>query len=327
MRLKPALFMVGAALFWAGNYVVGAVAVRSMSPFDLTFLRWVIAAVPLLVIAQLVEKPRWGAVFRAWPLLVLLGVLGMLGYNLLLYEALNFTTPAGASLINAANPATMALLAVLLTRERLGGRAVLGIAVSFAGVLLILSGGDIGTLLALDVNLGQALMLGAIVVFSLYSIWGRLLRSVPPITATAAQAVAVLVVMSPFAVVNGVQLPTEPEPLLALLYIGIFPSVGAYVLWNLALRNTAPSVAGIFLNLVTVFTVLLGLFLGDAVPLIDLIGGVIVIVGVVVTSMAGGGTRPAGSSTDEPVRKTGEGNISPSSTVATGEKTENGPHD
>lgn len=327
MRVRPAVFMVGAALFWAGNYVVGAVAVRSMSPFDLTFLRWVIAAVPLLVIAQLIEKPRWGAVIRAWPLLVLLGVLGMLGYNLLLYEALNFTSPAGAALINAANPATMALLAVLLTRERLSGRAVAGIVVSFAGVLLILSGGDPRTLLALDVNVGQALMIGAIIVFSLYSIWGRLLRSVPPITATAAQAVMVLLVMSPFAIANGVQVPTEPEPLLALLYIGIFPSVGAYVLWNLALRDTAPSVAGIFLNLVTVFTVLLGLLLGDAVPLVDLVGGAIVIVGVVLTSRAGARTRQAGSSPDRVLRKPREGNISPSSTVGTGDTTEDGPHD
>lgn len=330
MRLKPALFMVGAALFWAGNYVIGAVAVRTMTPFDLTYLRWVIAAVPLLVIAQLIEKPRWRPVFRAWPLLVLLGALGMLGYNLLLYAALNFTTPAGASLINAANPATMAVLAVLLTRERLRGRAVLGIAISFVGVLLILSGGDLGTLLALDVNLGQALMLGAVVVFSLYSIWGRLLRDVPPITATAAQAVLVLVVMTPFALANGVQIPTEPEPALALLYIGIFPSVGAYVLWNLALRDTAPSVAGIYLNLVTVFTVVLGLLLGDAVPLIDIIGGAIVIVGVLVTSRAAaaaGKRAPVASTGRSAASGAAAGNMLPPPSVGHRETTKDGSYD
>jgi drug/metabolite transporter (DMT)-like permease len=309
VRLKPALFMVGAALFWAGNYVVGAVAVRTMSAFDLTYLRWAIAVIPLLLIAQLVERPDWRAVVKAWPLLLLLGGLGMLAYNLLLYAALNFTTAAGASLVNAANPATMALLAVLLTRERLRGRAVVGIALSCAGVLLILSGGDPGALRALDVNVGQALMVGAVVVFSLYSIWGKLLRNVPPITATAAQAVLVLVVMSPVALANGVTVPTDPEPLLALVYIGLFPSVGAYVLWNLALRDTAPSVAGIYLNLVTVFTVLLGLLLGEAVPLVDLLGGAIVIVGVLVTSGAG------------------RGNMLPPRAVAREETQKNGQHD
>ena len=285
VKLAPAIFMLLATLFWAGNYVVGGVAVSTMSPFDLTYLRWAIAIVPLVVIAHFVEKPRWGAVVRAWPLLLMLGVLGMLAYNLFLYEALNFTTPAGASLINAANPATMALLAALLVRDRLTGRGIAGIVVSLAGVLIILTQGSLTTLLGLDFNVGQLLMVGAVLVFSLYSIWGRLSRTVPPITATAAQAVLVFVVMTPFALVNGVEVPTDPEPILALLYIGIFPSVGAYVLWNLALRDTKASVAGIYLNLVTVFTVLIGFLLGDSIPPVELVGGAVVIAGVLLTSI------------------------------------------
>jgi drug/metabolite transporter (DMT)-like permease len=293
VKLAPAVFMLLATLFWAGNYVVGGVAVATMSPFDLTYLRWAIAIVPLLLIAHFVEKPRWGAVLRAWPLLLVLGLLGMLAYNLFLYEALNFTTPAGASLINAANPATMALLAALLVRDRLTLRGIAGILISLAGVLVILSQGSLSTVLEFDFNVGQLLMVGAVLVFSLYSIWGRMTRSVPPITATAAQAVLVLVVMTPFAIINGVEVPQDPEPLLALAYIGIFPSVGAYVLWNLALRNTKASVAGIFLNLVTVFTVLIGFLLGDEVPPIELLGGAVVIAGVLLTSLPSRTARTA----------------------------------
>jgi drug/metabolite transporter (DMT)-like permease len=285
VKLAPAIFMLLATLFWAGNYVVGGVAVATMSPFDLTYLRWAIAIVPLLVIAHFVEKPRWGAVLRAWPLLLMLGLLGMLAYNLFLYEALNFTTPAGASLINAANPATMALLAAVLVKDRLTGRGIVGILLSLAGVLVILTQGSLTTLLGLDFNVGQLLMVGAVLVFSLYSIWGRLSRTVPPITATAAQAVLVFLVMTPVALVNGVEIPRDPEPILALVYIGIFPSVGAYVLWNLALRDTKASVAGIYLNLVTVFTVLIGFLLGDSIPPIELVGGAVVIAGVLITSI------------------------------------------
>jgi drug/metabolite transporter (DMT)-like permease len=277
--------MVLAAAFWAGNYVLGSVAVSTMSAFDLTYLRWVIAVVPLVVIAQGVEKPQWRIVLRSWPLLTALAALGMLAYNLFLYEALNFTTAAGASLINAANPAVMALLAVLLVRDRLSVQAIVGIALSLFGVLLILSEGSLLTLGSLDVNFGQILMLGAVLVFSLYSIWGRLLKSVPPITATAAQAVIVLVVMTPFAAVSGVVWPMEPASLWALLYIGLLPSVGSYVLWNLALRDTKASIAGIYLNLITVFTVAVALVLGETVPASELIGGAVVIVGVVLTSI------------------------------------------
>jgi drug/metabolite transporter (DMT)-like permease len=307
--------MVLAAAFWAGNYVVGAVAVSTVTVFDLTYLRWVIAVVPLFVIAQIVEKPNWRRVLRAWPLLSALAVLGMLAYNLFLYEALNFTTAAGASLINAANPAVMALLAVLLVRDRLRPRAVVGIGLSLFGVLLILSQGSLGNLTALDVNFGQLLMIGAVLVFSLYSIWGRLLKSVPPITATAAQAAIVLIVMTPFAIAFGVTWPTEPAPLSALIYIGLFPSVGSYVLWNLALRDTKASVAGIYLNLITVFTVVAALLLGQSVPVSELLGGIVVILGVVLTSM------PALSI---PGRR---GNTSAPAVVETKQPLQNGPHD
>jgi drug/metabolite transporter (DMT)-like permease len=314
VRLRPAIFMVLAAAFWAGNYVLGSVAVATMSAFDLTYLRWVIAVVPLLVIAQLVERPNWRAVLRAWPLLVVLALLGMLAYNLFLYEALNFTTAAGASLINAANPAVMALLAVLLVKDRLSLQAMVGIALSLVGVLLILSQGSLLSLTSLDVNAGQLLMLAAVLVFSLYSIWGRLLKTVPPITATAAQAVIVLAVMTPFAAVSGVSWPTEAAPLAALLYIGLLPSVGSYVLWNLALRDTKASVAGIYLNLITVFTVAAALLVGETVPASELIGGAVVIVGVVLTSIP-------------PLLPRGRGNSRASAVVDPHETSENGPHD
>ncbi|PRY70278.1 drug/metabolite transporter (DMT)-like permease [Glaciihabitans tibetensis] len=332
MRVKPAVFMVLAAAFWAGNYVLGSVAVATMTPFDLTYLRWLIAVVPLLVIAQIVERPRWRTVLRAWPLLTGLAVLGMLAYNLFLYEALNFTSAAGASLINAANPAVMALLAVLLVRDRLSGQAVVGIGLSLLGVLVILSGGSWQNLTALDMNFGQLLMLGAVLVFSLYSIWGRVLRSVPPITATAAQAVIVLVVMTPFAITFGVTWPTAVEPLSALLYIGLFPSVGSYVLWNLALRDTRASVAGIYLNLITVFTVAAAILLGETVPPAELVGGVVVIFGVVLTSIPRITLRARRSPlTPRTPRfrrlRRGTGNTEASAVVVPSDPPQNGPHD
>lgn len=84
--------------------MVGAGAVRSIDPLSLVLLRWVIAVVPLLVIAQIVERPCWRAILTAWLWLIALGMLGLLGYNLLLYFALEHTNAFNASLINAFNP-------------------------------------------------------------------------------------------------------------------------------------------------------------------------------------------------------------------------------
>lgn len=285
MRITPtsALLMVAATVMWGGHYVLAGTAIAEISPFSLTLMRWAAAAVPLLVIAQLVEKPDWRRVRAQWPRLLLLASLGMLAYNLLLYVALEDTTPIGASLVNAANPAVMAVLAAILLREALRPRGVAGIVVSLVGVLVVISGGSIEALLGFDVSSGQLLMLGAIVVWSLYSIWGRV-PGVPPITSTAVQAVIATAVLAPFAPFAGIELPTTDAGWGALIYIALVPSVGSYVLWNIALRSTPAGIAAIFLNLITVSAVVIATLGGAVMSAADLIGGVVVIAGVVITS-------------------------------------------
>ncbi len=116
--VKASLYLVLATLFWSGNFVVGQAAVASMTPLDLTFWRWALAAVPLLLLAHFIEKPDWRAVLRRWPALLALSVLGMSGYTLLLYSALGYTSAMNASLITAANPALIVVMAIVLLGER-----------------------------------------------------------------------------------------------------------------------------------------------------------------------------------------------------------------
>ncbi|MFE5838031.1 EamA family transporter [Arthrobacter sp. NPDC056493] len=72
--------LLGATLFWAGNHIVGAGAVESIDPLSLVLLRWSLALVPLLVIAQLVERPQWRQVLAGWPWLIALSAFGLLGH-------------------------------------------------------------------------------------------------------------------------------------------------------------------------------------------------------------------------------------------------------
>lgn len=287
--VKPALALIFATLFWAGNYVVGHLAVQSMSPLDLTWWRWLLASVPLLVLAQVVDKPHWRAVARHWPRLLLLAALGLAGYTLLLYAALQFTSPQSAALINAANPAVMVVLAAVLLRERMGWRGILGLLVSLFGVLLVITDGALASVFGFRFNLGDLLMLGAIVVWSLYTILGRGLK-VPPITATAMQSTMIAVVLTPFALAGGATWPAEAPIAWALVYIVVFPSIGSYVLWNLALKRVPAGPASLYLNLITVFTVIIAVALGAQLTLPQLIGGLIVFAGVALSSL-----RPARS--------------------------------
>ena len=296
--MRAIIFLVLATLFWAGNFVFGAAALETLEPISLTWIRWLLALIPLGIVAQLVEKPDWRAVVRHLPLLGLLGVLGITGYSLLLYFALGFTSPLNASLINAVNPALVVILAALLPgavqggrRERITGTAALAIGIGLIGVVIVITDGDLTAIMRNGLNPGDLLILAAILAWAIYTLVGRRIHDVPPITATAVQAAIAVALLTPFALINGVTWPDSVPTWAALGYIVIFPSIGAYVLWNAATRKVPAATASIFINLMVVFTALLGLPFGFGISWVQVLGGLLVIGAVVL--LARGARTPA----------------------------------
>jgi drug/metabolite transporter (DMT)-like permease len=297
--VKAAVFLVLATLFWAGNFVFGAGALGGVDgdgidPISLTWIRWAFAFLPLVIAAQLIEKPDWRSALRHLPLLTLLGVLGIVGFSLFIYFALQFTSPLNAALIGAVNPALIVVLAAVVPaaiqggrRERLSWRAVLGILLGLVGVVIVLTEGNVLALLRQGVNPGDLLMIGAIVAWSVYLLVGRRIHDVPPITATAIQVGAATLLLTPFLAINGLQFPSDGPGWGAVAYIVIFPSIAAYVLWNAAARLVPPATASIYINLQVVFTALIGLPFGYGITWVQVLGGLLVVGAVVLLSRRG----------------------------------------
>jgi drug/metabolite transporter (DMT)-like permease len=277
------VFLVLANLFWAGNFLFGSVVVDQLSPFLLTALRWAAAAPLLIVLAIVVERPRWRDALREWPMHLLLAALGLVGFCVFSYEALRHTTPTDAAVVGAINPAIIAVVAGLIARERVGARRSAGIVVSLVGVLVVISGGDLGSLLRFDVNDGHVWMLGAVVVWTGYTILGRRL-STGPVTASAVQASLTTIVLAPFVIPQLGDVSLHGSAIGGLLYIAIFPSVLSLVLWNVSVKKVGASTAGVYLNLLPIFTALLGLAVGVPLSLATVLGGALVVLGVTITS-------------------------------------------
>ncbi|MFP5311279.1 MAG: DMT family transporter [Actinomycetes bacterium] len=305
-QVVAVLSLLGATLFWAGNYVVGSGAVQSIDPLSLVVLRWAIALVPLLIIAQLMERPCWRTVLAAWPWLLALSVCGLLGYNLLLYFALQHTDAFNASLINAFNPALITLAAAVFLRERLTPLSVAGVVAALAGVLIVISGGDVRRLLTAGFGAGEVLMVGAIFAWTAYTVTGRLAPKVPPVTATAVQAAFAVALLAPVRLAaGGLALPATGPALASLLFIAVFPSVLSYLLWNRALTILPAGGAGVFLNLITVFTAILTVLAGQVHTAAQLVGGAIVIGGVVATNAPAFRRRPRTADVPDAMKGTG----------------------
>lgn len=278
------LFLILANLFWAGNYIFGKYVVTELSPIQLTFTRWLIAVFLLFPLAQWIEKPDWKSVWKAWKLLLVMGVLGIISYNFFLYWALTYTTSMNAALVNSMNPALIVLFSALLLKEKISSHHAFGLIISLFGVLLVLTNGHLQDIFQLTYNKGDLLMILAILVWTFYSIIGKKLKNIPIISATAVSVFLGLILIAPFAIGSGMNLDLSSKAITGLLYIGIFPSVGSFIFWNISLRHINAGQAGIYLNLIAVFTAILSLILGHAITIIQILGGLLVFLGVYLTS-------------------------------------------
>jgi drug/metabolite transporter (DMT)-like permease len=277
------LFLVLATLFWSGNYVVGNLVAGGISPLQLTAIRWAIAAPFLIVLAVLLEKPDWRAALREWPMHLLQAGLGLVAFCLFSYEALARTTALNAALVGATNPVLIAVVAALIVRQRIRRASALGLVTSLLGVLLILTNGRLLEVFTTEYNVGGLYMLGAVAVWTAYTILGRTLKTAP-VTSAAVQSVMAAVALAPLTLLVGGPITLDTAGWWGVLYIGLFPSVLSLMLWNISVKKIGAGRAGIYLNLMPVFTALMALAMGTPITFVQLLGGALVIAGVWLTS-------------------------------------------
>ena len=271
-------------LFWAGNYVFGKYVIAQMTPLWITFARWTLALFFLFPIAHFIEKPEWNKAKNEWFSLICLGLLGVIGYNLVLYSALEYTTATNAALVSALNPCVIVIFSIVLYRESISLLQVLGFSLSLIGALVVLSNGDMERLLQVQFNRGDLLMVAAVIMWTLYSLVAKRMAT-PPITATAISTAFAVLLMAPFAFSQGIDMAQIGSlAITGIIYMVVFPSICSFVFWNIAVQKIGVSKAGIFLNLIPVFTAMISGILGERVTGSQGIGGLLVFLGVYLTT-------------------------------------------
>lgn len=271
-------------LFWAGNYVFGKYVITEMSPLWITFSRWTLALFFLFPIAHYIERPKWPQVKKDWFSLLAMGGLGIIGYNMVLYSALEYTTATNAALVSALNPGVIVICSMILYRDKISLLQAFGFVISLVGALVVLTSGDFERLWHVQFNIGDLLMIGAVIMWTIYSLVGRRVAT-PPITATAISTGFSVLLMAPFAFVQGIDIARiDSLAITGILYMVLFPSLGSFVIWNLAVQKIGASKAGIFLNLIPVFTALISGILGEQVTGAQGLGGFLVFCGVYLTT-------------------------------------------
>lgn len=290
-KYKVWILLTSCVLFWSGNYVFGSLVVTELTPVGLTFIRWMFASVILLIVGQKIEKPDWKEVCKQWPKIAMLSMTGIIGYNIILYYALYYTSPLNAALVNSINPSLIAMVSAFYLKERITKYHVFGIVISFLGVWIVLTKGNLLQAFTMKYNRGDLLVIAAVITWTSYSVISKKLTTVPPITSTGVSGLMAGIILFPFAMTSGVNyLNMSTLALTAVVYIILFPSLLSFVFWNIGVREIGAGKTGIFLNLNPVFTAFISRAMGKDITWVQVIGGLLVFTGVYITTAFKGKT-------------------------------------
>lgn len=287
----PYFLLIIAALFWGGNAVAGKFLAGSLPPVTISFTRLGIGILIMSpVIFRLFTRER-AALLEHFKLLLFLAVTGVIGFNLLIYWAVNYTTAINATLLNSTSPLFIFLLSALLIGEKMELKYWVSLVVSMLGVLVVITHGSIDRMLALQFNIGDLIMVLAVILWALYSIYiKKISGKLPSLTIFGFTLAIGFMLMIPAVAIELSMVPVGTVGLAewtALFYIGIFPSICSFLLWNRGVALIGPSKASISLNLIPVFGTIFAFFvLGEVISVPQIIGGCLVFVGVFITSFS-----------------------------------------
>jgi drug/metabolite transporter (DMT)-like permease len=281
------LLLVLTVLFWATNFVLARSLVDILPPFTMASLRWSLAFLLLLPFAYSPLKRDWRLLVKHYKIVLVLSLFGVAMFNSLIYLGVQKTTATNATLLQSAIPILVLLFSVIFYRETLSKKQLVGVFFSCAGVATIISQGQLDTLLALRLNIGDLWILAAVSSWTIYSI---LLRYKPiEITGLSFLAANILIgniLIYPFAIwelysASTIDVNVSKDVLFSVLYLAIFPSLLSYLFWNRAVAEIGAPKASLFIHLLPVFgTILAAVFLDEIPRWFHFVGITLVFTGI-----------------------------------------------
>ncbi len=291
MHRNAYMLLVLTALFWGANAVAGKLAVGHVSPMLLTTLRWGLAMAILLAIGRTRLKHDWPVVRRHLWLLIALGGLGFTVFNMALYTALIHTTAINASIEQAGTPMVIFAANFLLFRLRVTWAQIAGFLLSMAGVILTATHGQPLGLLGLEVNIGDALMLVAVLVYAVYTVMLRLKPAIHWQSLMIMLTGAAFVTSIPALVFehwSGSMIVPDARGWAIVIFTVVFPSVLAQAFYIRGVELISANRAGLFFNLVPIFGLLLSIaILGEDFHLYHAVAMVLVLGGIWLAEYSG----------------------------------------
>ena len=280
------LFLVLAALFWSGNFIVGKFAyLFEVPPLTLNVFRWIAVWLILIPFTYREILNNLTYIKKNWLVISFMGVITISTFNSVVYFALNYTQVINAVLMLAAIPAATIVLSSLMKIEKTNIFQLLGLFLSIIGIGSIISNGDIQKIISLSFNKGDVWMLVCVITWSLYS---TLLKKnnfqfsqFTLIQLMVSVGILFLIPQFFYEKSIGLEVNFNKAFFLILFYVVMFPAIGAYYCWQKGIEIIGPNRSTMFIQLMPLFSAVMAIIIfKEKFESYHFVGAIFILIGI-----------------------------------------------
>lgn len=279
-----------ATIIWSGNFIIAKAVNKEIPPVSLNFYRWLVASVILFPFAYKKFRAEWQVIKKSWHYLFWISLTGVSLFNTFVYAGAHHTSAINLALIGTtSSPIMSVLFARIFLKEKIGVLKITGMVLCTAGVLYLLSKGDLNNLMRLEFSKGDLWVLAAAFCFAVYN---TMVKKKPAAISPVSFLFTIFsfgtMLILPFFIWEASlssAVEWNADLVLSVLYLGIGASVICFLIWNIAIRHLGAGRTALFGNLIPVFSSIEAvLLLHEQITAVHLISFLLVGTGLVIAN-------------------------------------------
>lgn len=284
------IYLFGATLFWAGNFIVGKIAsINEIPPISLNFYRWSLAWLILLpfTFKELIKKKDY--ILNNIGLFIIMGITAVTVFNSALFYSLKFTQVISGVLMISTVPVMIIFISSLLKIEKTNIFQIIGVGLSLTGVLFIITKADIDILKNLDFNRGDLTMVIAMLSWATYSALLKKkkyeLSQISLLQVVISFGVVFLIPLYFIDINMGNLIKLEKPFFLTLTYVVLFPGLASFFFWIKGVALIGANRAGVFLHLMPILGAVMAMIIfNEKIMFYHFLGAVFIVAGITLSN-------------------------------------------
>ena len=260
---NPHLFLTLASLFWGFNAIAGRLAVDEISPMLIVTGRWLGVMIILSIICRHQLSLGFQVFKSHYKWMVIMGLCGFTTFNSIYYISAHHTVAINLGIVQSTMPAFIMIISMFWLKTIINFKQVAGLLVTFVGVSIVISNGDLVSLLRLKLNNGDLLLIVACIFYAIYAVGLKKRPKINDILLMTIFSYIAFLGSLPgliYEIFSNQLILPGLKGFIILGIIIIFPSFLAQIFFMKGVEKIGPARSGLYTNLVPVFSSILAVF-------------------------------------------------------------------